>query len=413
MASRWSRPSLYPLLDGYAPNVRQIGENAFLLVGDMTVISSTGEVLWHYPRIANVKAEAGHFVGDATEDTLFSAEWKSTYQYGYTPPLKNDGVALVNSGYPYSPEVPEAEVRLLKVVDGATGEIAWSYEVPLNDLKSSGGLKGIEVTADLAGNDGVQDIIAYRQDTVFIFSGKDGTSSSFPAVEPIASLEVIRNGTSGNAIAVSTAGGLTIFDTAGTELWTTAGEEWVEDETVRFMVLDDLNSDNVSDLAVLSAAKIVLLGSTDNATGYELRLTFNPETDCLIEYAGVVPDSNGDGLRDFAYIQRNPGNQQPDQYTAPGCPVLVKRSPVGGEELLRVALPGREGTIDLVSSDFDGDGNADSLFCYESYSGCSGAVLGQDGSGQEYAGLVLCIISGKDGSSMWTHIVKWRTYSWR
>jgi len=400
-------------LDGYAPNVRQIGENAFLLVGDMTVISSTGEVLWHYPRIANVKVEAGHFVGDATEDTLFSAEWKSTSQYGYTPSLKNDGVTLVNSGYPYSSEVPEAEVRLLKVMDGATGEIAWSYEVPLNELKSSGGLKGIELTADLVGNDGVQDVVAYREDTVFIFSGKDGTSSSFPVGQPIASLDVTRNGSAGHAIAVSTASGLTIFDSAGTELWTTASGEWAEDEAGKFMVLDDLNSDNVSDLAVLSAAKIVLLGSTDNTTGYELHLTFNPVTDCLIEYVEVVPDANGDGVRDLAYIQRDPGNVQPDQYTAAGCPVLLKRSPVSGEELLRVALPGREGTIDLVSSDFNGDGNADSLFCYESYSGCSGAVLGQDSSGQEYAGLVLCIISGKDGSSMWTHIVKWRTYSWR
>ena len=49
-------------------------------------------------------------------------------------------------------------------------------------------------------------------------------------------------------------------------------------------------------------------------------LTFNPETDSLIEYVEVVPDANGDGVRELAYIQRNPGNQQPGQYTAPDAP---------------------------------------------------------------------------------------------
>ena len=87
---------------------------------------------------------------------------------------------------------------------------------------------------------------------------------------------MIRNGASGNAIAVGTASGLTIFDSTGTPLWTTTGAEWVEDETVKFTALDDLNSDNISDLAVLSSTRIVLLKSTDNATGYEFAPDVQP-----------------------------------------------------------------------------------------------------------------------------------------
>ncbi len=92
--------------------------------------------------------------------------------------------------------------------------------------------------------------------------------------QPIASLEVIRNGASGNAIAVGISGGLMIFDTTGTPLWTTTSAEWVGDESGSFMVLDDVNSDNVSDLAVISAAKIVVLKSVAATDNYELHLTF-------------------------------------------------------------------------------------------------------------------------------------------
>jgi hypothetical protein len=297
-------------------------------------------------------------------------------------------------------------------MDGATGEIAWSYEVPLSDLKSSGGLERIEVTADLVGNDGIKDVIGYREDTIFVFSGKDGTTPfSFSVGQPIASLDVIRNGASGNAIAVSIAGGLSILDSAGTPLWTTTSAEWVDDEGGSFMVLDDVNSDNVSDLSVLSAGKIVVLKSSAGAPSYQLHLTFNPETDCLIEYVELVPDANGDGVRELAYIQRNPGSQQPGsqqpgQYTPPGCPLLLKRSPVSGEQLLRVALPGRYPAIDLACGDFDGDGCADSLVCYNSGDGCSGTPSGQGSALQAQ------IISGRDGSILWTHSLTWQSYGW-
>ena len=225
--------------------------------------------------------------------------------------------------------------------------------------------------------------------------------------QPIASLDVIRNGASGNAIAVSIAGGLSIFDSAGTPLWTTTSAEWVDDEGGSFMVLDDVNSDNVSDLAVFSAGKIVVLKSSAGAPSYQLHLTFNPETGSLIEYVELVPDADGDGVRDLAYIQRDPGNQQqPGQHTPPGCPLLLKRSPVGGEQLLRVALPGRYPAIDLACGDFNGDGRADSVICYNSGDGCSGIPSGQESALQAQ------IISGRDGSILWTHSLTWQSYGW-
>ena len=396
--------------DEWGADVRQIGENAFLLAGSLTAISSSGDVLWHYPRIADVKALPGNFVGDATQDVLFCAEWKNTYNYGYTPLTKERGIILT-TGAPsgYQPEEPE--VRLLKLMDGATGEIAWSYEVPLSDLKSSGGLKGLEVTADLVGNDGIPDIIGYREDTVFIFSGKDGTPSSLSAGVPVESLDVIQNGASGNAIAVGTADGLTIFDSTGTDLWTTTGAEWEKDENVKFTVLDDINSDNVSDLAVLSASKIVLLESQGNASAYQLHLTFSPETDCLFEYVQLVPDANGDGVRDLAYIQRKPGSQQQNQYTPPGCPVLVKRSPVGGEQLLRVEVPAQYPAIDLACGYFNGDGCVDSLICYNSSDTC-GSTPSDAQTYVQNPGVELLVVSGRDGTTIRTHRVNQQNINW-
>jgi hypothetical protein len=175
-------------LDGQAPMVQQVGETDFLLISsgsDLSVVSASGETLWNYPRITNVKAEGGNFVGDGTEDTLFQCEWKSNTQYSYTPATnKEDGVTITPTGAVNAPQVQEPEVRLLKMMDGATRIKAWSYEVPFSELKSIGGLKGIQVTPDLVGSDNVADIIGYRGDTVFIFNGKDGTSSSFPAGHP-------------------------------------------------------------------------------------------------------------------------------------------------------------------------------------------------------------------------------------
>ena len=293
-------------------NVRQIGADAFLVGGEMTALSSTGAVLWHYPLIDNVRATSGDFVGDATEDTLFSGEWERE-SWTRSPGVNEDGFTLAAPPYTTPVEAPEPEVRLLKVMDGATGEIAWSYEVPPGDMKDGGGLKGVKVTAALVGGDGGQDIVCHRGGSVLIFDGQTGTSSSFPTGQPVESLQVMRGGGSGSAFAVVAADNLTIFDITGAGLWTTTGAEWVDGETVRLTTLDDLNSDNVSDLAVLCESRIVLLESAGSAAAYQPHLTFDAEAGCLIEFAQVVPDANGDGVRELAYIQRDPGTPQADQ----------------------------------------------------------------------------------------------------
>ena len=386
-------------LDGQAPMIQQVGENHFLLVSsgsDLSVMSDSGDTLWNYPRVTNIKAEGGQFVGDSTEDVLLECEWKSSKD-GYTPaPAEGDGV-IVADAPGYTSQVEEREVRLLQVMDGATRQIAWSYQVPLSDLKVTGGLKGIGVAPDLMGNDGIKDVIAYLGDTVLIFSGKDGTTSSFPAGQPIVSLEVIRNGASGNALAVGIAGGLTIFDSMGAELWTTTSAEWIEDEGGSFMVLDDINSDGKSDLAVLSASKIVVLRSTGSPSDYGLHLIFDAETESSIEYVEIVPDGDGDGVRDLAYFQRATGNEQTGQYTPPRIPRLVERSLVDGKELFSVTLPGAYPAVDLGCGDFNGDGYVDSL---------ASSAEGGRGIANLY------VLSGKDGATLWIHILGSRTSSW-
>ncbi len=294
-----------------------------------------------------------------------------------------------------TPQGQEPEARLLHMMDGATRATTWSYEMPYGEFKNSGGLKGIQVAPDLVGADGIQDIVGYREDTVFIFSGKNGTLSTFPVGQPIASLDVIRNGASGNAIAVGIAGGLMIFDGAGTPLWTTTSAGWVGDGTGSFMMLDDINSDNVSDLAVTSAAKIVVLKSVAATDNYELHLTFKAETGYSIGHAETVPDQNKDGVKDLVFFQHAQASQQGGQTP---CPLLSQTSPVDGKELFKVNSPLGVMAYDLACGDFNGDGYADSLFsCYE------GNICGSTPSsqGEHIAGIVyLWVLSGKDGTTL-------------
>jgi hypothetical protein len=380
--------------------VQQIGETSFLLFssgGDLSMISSSGDTLWNYPRIDNVKAEGGSFVGDGTEDILFWCEYVTQYNTGSIV-IEKEGVTIQTNDPAYVQQAQERKVRLLEMMDGATKAMTWSYQVPYAELKSVGGLEGIQVTPDLVGNDNVQDVIGYRGDTVFILSGKDGTPSSFSVGQPIASLDVIRNGASGNAIAVCTADGLTIFDSVGTQLWTTTGAEWVGDEGGSFMVLDDVNFDNVSDLAVISAAKIVVLKSVADATTYDLHLTFKADAGYSISYAELVPDQNRDGVKDLAYLQgaqaSQPGGQTP-------CPLLSQTSPVDGKELFKVNSPLGVMAYDLACGDFNGDGYADSLFSSYQSNPCEAAASSQ--GGYRAGKLYLWILSGKDGTTLRVH----------
>ncbi len=402
-------------LEGAPYNVRQIGADAFLVGSEMAALSSAGDVLWRYPLIRNVRAAPGRFVGDDAEDFLFSAQWKME-SWNYSPSVNEDGITLAAPPYTTSMEPPEPQMRLLKVMDGATGGIAWSYEVSPGDLRDGGGLQGVEVTSDLMGADGGQDVIGYRGDSVYVFDGSSGELTTFSAGQPVGSLQVMRNGASGYAIAVVATDNLTVFDSAGAALWTTTGAEWVDGATVRFTALDDINSDNVGDLAVLCESQIVLLESSGSAASYLPHLTLDAETGCLIEFAQVVPDANGDDVRELAYVQRDPGTPQNDQEwdktpSPPSQAILLKRSPVSGEQLLRVAIPGWTSTVELSGGDFDGDGCPDALMCCDSYQ-----VYGDPTSPGEF-GAVLRAISGRDGTTLWEHLLtnqsSWGGSGWK
>ena len=258
------------------------GYLAFSSNSDLEAVSANGDPLWYYPRVTSVDAEEGSFVGDGTEDVLL----------------------LCGSGAEQNPG-SEPVVRLLRMMDGATGAMAWSYEVPRAEWVSGGGLRSLQVTGDLAGSDGVQDIVGCRGDRVFIFSGRDGAASSFDAGQRVSSLEVIRHGPDGTAFALTTsdsveqasgnAAGLLILDQAGDLLWSAETAAWLGEEGGSFMALDDINSDNATDLAVVGRSRIIVLESTDNASAYEMGQTIVAESGFFIRLPEMVGDCDGDG----------------------------------------------------------------------------------------------------------------------
>lgn len=375
-------------LSGVGVITRQPGGDGFFSLSsdsDLAAVSAMGDLLWYYPRITNIEATAGSFVGDSTEDVLLQCEC---------------------GGGSYSSSSPE--VRQLKIVDGATGAVAWSYEVPYSELKN-GGLKSAQVTEDLVGDDGVRDIVGCRGDTVFIFSGRDGTVSSFPAGQSVSSLEIVRNGTAGSAFALTTpdpanptsgtVSGLFIMDRAGGPLWSTTTAEWLGNESGSFMMLDDINSDNVSDLAIFSRSRIVVLASRGQASGYELRQTIPSENGFFIRLPEVVADSDRDGVRELAYLQEEAlvaGRYGPD----PPRHTLCIQSLEDGKSLVKADLQGTVLGYNLACGDFNGDGYPDSVM----------QVLGR--SEAEYEGSnSLRILSDKDGTLVWQQVSEASGYS--
>jgi outer membrane protein assembly factor BamB len=143
---------------------KEYDEDSFILVSDyedLLCVSSQGEVLWHYPRISDVAVEKGEFVGDGTPDLFIWSRYAS----------RGGG--------------EEFRARILYVIDGATWEKAWSYEMPYEELTNIEGIAGIRVSPDLNG-DGKQDIIGYTQPSeeggysgedyrILAFSGSDGS----------------------------------------------------------------------------------------------------------------------------------------------------------------------------------------------------------------------------------------------
>ncbi len=359
------------------------GYLAFSSSSDLAAISATGDLLWHYPRITIVMAERGSFVGNGTEDVLLLCGSDAGQNPGQEP-----------------------VVRMLRMMDGATGAVVWSYEVPHAEWVRGGGLRSLQLTGDLAGSDGVQDIAGCRGDRAFIFSGRDGAVSSFDAGQAVSSLEVIRHGANGTAFALTTsdsagqgygyAAGLLILDQAGEPLWSTATAAWLGEESGSFLTLDDINSDNASDLAVFSGSRILVLGSTDNASGYDLWQTILPENGFSIRLPELVGDSDGDGLRELAYLQESSSESRESGggfYESGPSHLLCVQSLEDRRSLVRADLQGTIRGYDLACGDFNADGVSDSVV----------RVLEALGSEDGYPGYRTCsrILSGKDGALIW------------
>ncbi|MEE9249308.1 MAG: PQQ-binding-like beta-propeller repeat protein [Dehalococcoidia bacterium] len=145
--------------------VKSLGDGEFLLAstyGDLIGVSSSGEVLWDYPGVADVGMERGDFTGDETQDILVRSK-----------------VYLQDR---------EPRARVLYVIDGATKEMAWSYVMPYEEFAATGGIAGIQVAPDL-NQDGKQDIIGFIQppgerpepgeqtedSQIVVLSGSDGS----------------------------------------------------------------------------------------------------------------------------------------------------------------------------------------------------------------------------------------------
>ena len=132
--------------------------------GDLLMASSSEGVVWDYPRVTEVTVKQGDFTGDDTQDLLLASANYPFKNWG-----RNDPTA-----------------RVLCVFDGATGEKAWSYQMPYDEFVATGGIGGVTVTPDI-NDDGKQDLVGYTQSgeafrgestgesDLILFSGKDGS----------------------------------------------------------------------------------------------------------------------------------------------------------------------------------------------------------------------------------------------
>ncbi len=360
------------------------GYLAFSSSTDLAALSASGEPLWYFPRITGIEAAGGDFVGDTSEDIL----------------LKCGSGA---QGYPGA----QPEVRILQVRDGATGAEAWSYEVPRAEWADGGGLRSLQVATDLVGGDSVPDIVGCRGEKVFIFSGRDGAASSIDAGGPLSSLAVLRRGAR-TAFALSMglpgkadrggATGLLIMDPAGELLWSTETASWLGDEGGSFAVLDDINSDNVSDLAVCSSSRVVILQSTDNASAYAPGPTILPEAGFALLLPRMVADSDGDGIRELAFLQEGPpgpGGYGGGYYGETPPHLLCVVSPEDGRTLFKADLQGTVQGYDCACGDFNGDTIPDPVVMVLQWSG--------DQDGHFWVRTLLKALSGRDGTLLWEH----------
>lgn len=368
-----------PTTDGTPAFVEHIGGDRYLLLsdaGDLAVVSSSGGVVWSYPRI-----------GVITTRTLRTADGADRLLFCCHP----DGVFRgMSDAYPEARD--RSAVRSLSVSDGEGSRELWSYQVPYQEFAATGGLAGVLVTPDIVGADGVQDIIGYSGTTISVWSGGDGRMTRLPAVENVTSLDTIQYGTIGTAIVAGSESGFTIMDSQGLELWRCQFADWSDEAGGAFRVLDDINQDGIGDLALFYPHQAIILQSNQNAPGFGVLLDMTPEPGWTVEAESMVQDLTKDGIRELSYMQRYEDWSNPPG-GEPALDSLVVASPVDGKVLLKLAV-GSPLVWRLAYADFNGDGSLDSVIWKTAHTAEEFALCGTGGS-------LLEVYSGADGTRLW------------
>jgi hypothetical protein len=265
--------------------VKSTGKDTLFLAsnyGDLLLVSSEGDVLWDYPRVTDVYTESGEFYGDSTEDLL-----------------------ILSRIYPSGKQIGNSTSRVIYVLDGATKQKVWSYEVPYDEYVATGGIQSIQIIPDING-DGMQDIagfiqipdwqmkgVEYGEDTrIIVLSGRDGTILlKQPVMEWIWSFGVISFSQGGPApvcLLVKTQRGMYLLNPAGKVLITwrfqngpknsapfgpgsdSTAEVKYDTEGLlgqKEVVLDDLNGDGANDLATMNNMEIYITTTEISSNG--------------------------------------------------------------------------------------------------------------------------------------------------
>ncbi|MDY6833276.1 MAG: PQQ-binding-like beta-propeller repeat protein [Chloroflexota bacterium] len=359
--------------------VRQLSEDSYVMVSDdsdVIAISSAdhtlGDVLWRQPRLDSVTVEVGCLTKSGGQDYLVCG---------------NHGQST----------------RVLAVVDEATHDESWRYEVEFEEFAESGGLNDVEIIPDIT-TDGVQEIIAFLGEDLIIFDGDDGSQIEFYLGSIGLESSPISYGDEGCLIAASTHGEVVVFsadDGQLDELWRGAYGDWGSSTygNDRFEVVDDLNEDGISELAVFLSNQIIILESVIEGDVLHYDAISPPlieaQDDAILYFREMIRDIDGDGIREIAcsVLDRRFYGEEAWEYHDEEVAFLVV-TPIDGSVLFE--LDGdRECVTSLACADFNGDDYLDSIVFW------SAELYHRDS--KDIPGPELEVISGRDGSSLWSY----------
>lgn len=286
--------------------------------GDLMRVSTQGDRMWYLPRVNSLAAKKGKFNLESASDILLYCD------------------------------------KVLSARDGLSTEELWHYVVPYDASPTSGGLRFVKVTPDV-NSDQYEDILACRGTHILVFNGNTGdVLLDFTVDSQITALDIIRNGNS-VALMAGTSTDIFVVTPEGELICSLPYSTWIA-EADNFLVLDDINQDGTSDLAITSGNQILLVESS--LTGSDLTFVasttdIQPDGIKAISSSEVVPDIEGDGYRDIYLRVTKIVEKESFNYS-----IIV--SPSSGDILL--SLDERVGLLlDPGCADFNNDGYLDSL----------------------------------------------------